>query len=111
MIAYEVQGRRAADGVRLATEASVSAALAAAGGMAQDGFTAWVFETRRVERGRQYRLLDTIQPQDPHIGGARPASDRGESGTPLSIADAAALELLLQEVKRAAGTSAHRMQQ
>lgn len=60
MVTYEVQGRRAADGVRLATEESMSAALAAAAEMIDDGFTAWVFEVHRLERGKRYRLLRTL---------------------------------------------------
>lgn len=63
MVTYEVQGRRAANGVRLATEKSITVALVRAGEMTDAGFTAWVFEVRRLERGKRYRLLRTLQPE------------------------------------------------
>ena len=62
MTTYEVQGRRCANGVRLAAEKSLTAALATAGEVMDAGFTAWIFEVRRLERGKQHILLRTMRP-------------------------------------------------
>jgi hypothetical protein len=68
LVNYEVQGRCAGrdgderENVRLVSTQDRASAFAAATAMADEGYTAWVFETGRVGARRCYRLLETRQP-------------------------------------------------